>query len=141
MQRLFLLAWLVVCAPCAWAADEAKPSIPAMKEKLQAVIRGQLEAFRKDDFAGAYKFATAGIREQFPLAAFEAMVKKQYPAIAKSEDAVFGLTLDDGAKAVVNVRVVGPKQESVSYQYLLERDGEEWRIGGVFVLREDEKAI
>ena len=141
MHRLLIPVWLAILASCALAADEAKPSTPAMKEKLHAVIRGQLEAFRKDDFAGAYKFAAAGIREQFPLAAFETMVKSNYPAIAKSEDAVFGLTLDDGDKAVVNVRVVGPKQESVSYQYLLERDGEDWRISGVYVLRKDEPAI
>ena len=141
MHRLLIPVWLAIIASCAHAAEEAKPSTPAMKEKLQAVIRGQLEAFRKDDFAGAYRFAAAAIREQFPLAAFETMVKSNYPAIAKSEDAVFGLTLDDGDKAVVNVRVVGPKQESVSYQYLLERDGEEWRISGVYVLRKDESAI
>ena len=73
--------------------------------------------------------------------ACETMVKSNYPAIAKSEEAVFGLTLDDGEKAAVNVRVVGPKHESVSYQYLLERDGDDWRIGGVYVLRQDEKPI
>jgi hypothetical protein len=141
MQRLLFVAWLVVFAPCAGMAAEAKTSTPEMKEKLHAVIRGQLAAFRKDDFAGAYKFAAAAIREQFPLAAFEAMVKSSYPSIAKNTDAVFGLTLDDGEKAVVNVRVVGAKEESVSYQYLLERDGDEWRIGGVFVLRDEAKAI
>jgi hypothetical protein len=140
MQRL-AFPFLVVLVPCAVTAGEARPSTPEMKEKLHAVISGQLAAFRKDDFAGAYKFAASGIREQFPLAAFEAMVKSTYPSIAKSTDAVFGLTLDDGEKAVVNVRVVGPKEDSVSYQYLLQRDGEEWRIGGVFKLREDPKAI
>ena len=139
-MRLFP-ALLAILVPCALAAEEPKPSTPAMKEKLHAVIRGQLEAFRKDDYAAAYKFAAAGIREQFPLAAFETMVKSNYPAIAKSEEAVFGLTLDDGEKAAVNVRVVGPKHESVSYQYLLERDGDDWRIGGVYVLRQDEKPI
>jgi hypothetical protein len=141
MQRLLCLAWLVVFAPGSGMAGEAKPSTPEMKEKLQAVIRGQLAAFRKDDFAGAYKFAAAAIRDQFPLPAFEAMVKSSYPAIAKSTDAVFGLMLDDGEKAVVNVRVVGPKEDSVSYQYLLEKDGDEWRIGGVFVLKDERKAI
>src|SRR5437868_7147292 len=124
MQRLLFLAWLVILAPWAEAANEAKPSTPEMKEKLHTVIRGQLAAFRKDDFAAAYKFAAAGIRDQFPLAAFEAMVKTSYPEIAKNTDAVFGLTLDDGEKAVVNVRVVGAKEESVSYQYLLEKDGD-----------------
>ena len=140
MHRLFILAWLVVFAPWAGIAGEAaKPSTPEMKEKFQAVIRGQLAAFRKGDFAAAYKFAATGIREQFPLADFEAMVKSSYPSIAKNTDVIFGLTLDDGDKAVVNVRVVGEKDESVSYQYLLQREGEEWRIGGVYKLRDEAK--
>ena len=140
MHRFLYLAGLVLLAPCAAIAEEAaKPSTPEMKEKFQTVIRGQLAAFRKGDFAAAYKFAAAGIREQFPLAEFEAMVKSSYPSIAKNTDAVFGLTLDDGDKAVVNVRVVGEKDESASYQYLLQREGEEWRIGGVYKLREEAK--
>jgi Domain of unknown function (DUF4864) len=141
MQRLLCLA-LVALLPCLGLSQtEAKPSSQAMKEKLQAAIRGQLECFRKDDFAGAYRFAATGVREQFPLAAFEKMVREGYPVIASSEEAVFGLTLDDGENAVVNVRVVGKNKDSVSYQYLMERDREDWRISGVFLLRENATPI
>ena len=104
-RPLFLAFLLMAIAPLA-NAGETKPSTAAMKEQLQTVIRGQLEALRKGDYAGAYRFAAPGIREQFPLEAFETMVKSGYPVIAQNEDAVFGLTLDDGDKAVVNVRIV-----------------------------------
>jgi hypothetical protein len=122
-------------------AGEAKPSTPAMREQLQTVIRGQLEALRKSDYPGAYRFAAPGIREQFPLEAFETMVKAGYPVIAENQDAVFGLTVDDGDKAVVNVRIIARNKSSVSYQYLLERHGEAWQIGGVFELRDNGKTI
>lgn len=107
-----------------------------MKEKLHAVIRQQLEAFRRDDYAAAYVFAAAAIKAQFPVEAFEKMVRAGYPMIAKSSDANFGLTLDDGDRAVVTVRVVGADQRGASFHYLLERSGDDWRISGVQQLDE-----
>lgn len=112
-----------------------------MKEQLHKVISQQIEAFRHDDYATAYTFAAKGIKEQFPLAAFEKMVKEGYPIIAKSKEAIFGLTLDDGKKAVVNVRVVNDARESVSYQYLLELDDEKWCIAGVVKMEEKSETI
>lgn len=123
------------------AAGELNPSTAPMKEKLHAVIRQQLEAFRRDDFAGAYKFAAQGIKDQFPVAEFEAMVRKGYPIIAASTDAIFGITLDDGERAVVSVRVIGKEKQSGNFQYLLERSGDQWRIAGVFEHEEKSDTI
>jgi hypothetical protein len=109
-----------------------KPSDTKMKEALHAVITGQLAAFRADDFAGAYAFADPQIKEQFPLEAFERMVRTAYPAIAKSVSASFGLTFDNGDEAVVEVHVTGADGKPLAYHYLLRRDGERWRISGVF---------
>jgi hypothetical protein len=119
-------------------AAEMNPSTQSMKETLHAVVRQQLEAFRRSDFPAAYSFAAAGIKDQFPLAEFESMVRKGYPLIATSTDAVFGLTLDDGDRAVVNVRIIGKQKQSANFQYLLERNGKDWRIAGVF--EQEEKA-
>jgi len=140
MIRVSLLLFLAFLGCLANAADMI-PSTPAMKETVQAVVRQQLEAFRRNDFGGAYKFAAKGIKDQFPLAEFEAMVRKGYPLIATSTDAVFGLTLDDGEKAVVNVRVIGKDKQSANFQYLLERSGTDWRIAGVFEQQEKTEAI
>ena len=136
----FLLAGILGAASVS-SADEAKPSADAMKEKLHAVIRHQLEAFRRDDYPAAYVFAAPGIKSQFPAEAFEKMVRASYPLIAKSTAAVFGLTIDDGKTAVVTVRVVGQAKKAASYQYLLERVREEWRIAGVYELDEATSAI
>ena len=128
MRALLLL---LVSWPLVAGADDVAPSTSAMKEMLHGIIRKQLEAFRRDDFVTAYTFAAEGIKSQFPLSAFEKMVRVGYPLIAKSNDAVFGLTLDDGDHAVVTVRITGPDQVAGTYQYLLERTGKDWRIAGV----------
>jgi hypothetical protein len=125
-------------APSETGALQPKPSSAQLKEKLKRVVQGQLEAFRQSDFVTAYGFAAKGIREQFPIEKFEAMVKENYAAIAQSTEAVFGLILDDGKVALVNVRIVGVNKESVNYRYVLEREGDEWRIGGVIAMRQNE---
>jgi hypothetical protein len=117
--------------PLLLQAETPTPSSAAVKEKLHAVIRQQLEAFRRNDFAAAYVFAAPGIKEQFPVEDFERMVRTGYPIIAKSTEATFGLTLDDGQRAVVTVRVVDGEQRAASYHYLLELSGADWRISGV----------
>ena len=136
-----LLPVLVAALAYSAAAAELSPSTAPMKEKLHSVIRQQLEAFRRNDFAGAYKFAAQGIKDQFPAAEFEAMVKKGYPLIAESTDVIFGITLDDGDRAVVNVQVIGKGKTSGMFQYLLERNGTEWRIAGVFEREEKTETI
>jgi hypothetical protein len=140
MPRALLFIFLALLN-CFARAGEMSPSTDSMKETLQAVVRQQLEAFRRNDFSGAYKFAAKGIKDQFPLAEFETMVRKGYPLIAASTDAVFGLTLDDGDRAVVSVRVFGKEKLSASFQYLLERNGADWRIAGVFEQHEKTETI
>lgn len=135
MHRALLPVLLAAFGSMATAAD-LSPSAAPMKEKLHTIIRQQLDAFRKGDFAAAYKFAAKGIRDQFPVSEFETMVRKGYPIIATSTDAVFGITMDDGDRAVVSVRVIGKDKKSAAFQYLLERNGDEWCIAGVF---EDEE--
>jgi len=129
MRRALLL--LLAFSPLFARAGTPTPSSAAVKEKLHAVIRQQLEAFRRNDYAAAYVFAAPGIKDQFALEDFERMVRTGYPIIAQSTEATFGLTLDDGDKAVVTVRVVDEAGDKASYHYLLELAGEDWRISGV----------
>jgi Domain of unknown function (DUF4864) len=138
MSRLLSLLFCIAAAQFACAETPSKPSAEAVKQTLHTVIKGQLEAFRRGDFAAAYEFAAPGIREKFPVAAFTEMVKTSYPEIAANADVVFGLTFDDGDSAVVNVRIVGKDKGSRRYQYSLERAGKDWRITGVVPLPENE---
>lgn len=141
MPRLLALLACCFLAPTAFGESPSIASGDATKRTLHAVIRGQLEAFRRGDFAAAYELAAPGIREKFPLAAFTEMVRGSYPEIAANTEAVFGLTLDDGERAVVNVRVAARDKPPRRFQYSLERAGKQWRIAGVIPLADDETAI
>ncbi len=120
-----------------WAAEEMNPSDTKIKETLQAVVQKQLEAFWAGDYKAAYAFADAGIKAQFPVEAFEEMVKTGYPAIASSVSSTFGLTFDNGDEAVVHVRVVGADKVAAEYQYVLKRTGEKWGVAGVVKVKSE----
>jgi hypothetical protein len=136
-SRWLLVLTLLICS-VAWSlgADNLKPSEMKTKDALHAVIDGQLAAFRKDDYAGAFVFADKAFKNQLSLEQFERMVKTGYPPIAHSTSARCGLSFDNGDEAVVNVRVFSEGREPVDYQYTLRRDGEAWRITGVTLLKD-----
>ena len=106
------------------------PTEPVKKE-LTAVVDGQLAAFRANDYAKAFSFASAGIQSMFAPEDFEKMVKTAYPVIAHSVSSEYGVMFDTGEEAVVNVRVQDGDKKSVEYQYLLKKESGTWKINGV----------
>jgi len=136
MNPRFLLFSLVLIGAGALGADGLKPSEMKTKDALHTVINAQLAAFRKDDYAGAYVFADRAIKDQFSPESFERMVRNGFPAIAHSTSARCGLSFDNGDEAVVNVRVFSANREPIDYQYALRRDGGDWRITGVTLLKD-----
>ena len=118
---------------------EPTPSTEAMKKELAKVIENQLTAFRAEDYTHAYAFAAAGIKQMINPSEFERMVKAAYPAIAHSASAEYGLTLDSGEEAVVNVRVVSATDgQAVDYLYTLGKEDGAWKITGVSELRREQ---
>jgi hypothetical protein len=105
---------------------------------VQAVIERQLEAFARDDAAGAYGFAAPSIQAIFPdEAAFMAMVQRAYPPVYRSRARRFAETteLPDGGVAQA-VRLQDEAGEDWVALYTLERgpDGA-WRITGCTLQR------
>jgi len=133
--RPLFLCLLLFCGTI-FGEEGLKPSEMKTKDALHAVINGQLAAFRKDDYAAAYVFADQVIKNQFPVESFERMVRAGYPAIAHSTSAKCGLSFDNGDEAVVNVRVFSENHDPIDYQYTLHRDGQDWRITGVTLLKD-----
>jgi hypothetical protein len=103
----------------------------AVRNELIQVIQGQLAAFRKNDYPRAYDFAATAIRNQVPLPAFERMVRTGFPVIARSSSAEFGVILDNGSDAVVNVGIVGEGGRVIHYRYFLRQELAGWKITGV----------
>ena len=114
-----------IAEPLVTLSDEA------VRNELIQVIQGQLAAFRKNDFPRAYNYAATAIRNQVSLPAFERMVRTGFPVIARSSSAEFGVILDNGRDAVVNVGIVGEGGLVIHYRYFLHKELSEWKITGV----------
>jgi hypothetical protein len=120
-----VLALLSLCAS-AWAqADKTNP-----KSAAEPVVK-QLEAFRRNDFDTALTFASGMIKAQFDRQAFEAMVRRGYPEIARSTFATVTRTeLESPGLAYVTVKIRGANGQAIEAMYeMIWEDG--WRINGV----------
>jgi hypothetical protein len=111
-----------------------KVSQDGIEKELQRVVASQLSAFREDDYPRAFEFAASSIRAQLSLPAFERMVKNSYPGIAKSSAVQFGIILDNGDHALVNVTTIGTRQTH-HYQYVLQHERTGWKVAGVAEVR------
>jgi hypothetical protein len=130
---LAVAAGLGVPAETARAADDGglHCSRAATRNELVAIVTKQLVAFRTGDAAGAYAFTARGLREKFSPEQFMAMVGHAYPAIAHNARAEFGLSSDDGARAMLPVCVFTADGGATSYRYLLVREEGAWRVSAV----------
>ncbi len=120
-------------SPSATTERSAKFSLSesATGEELTRVVRGQLTAFRNEDYLRAYELAADELRSQIPLPAFERMVKMRYPSIARSSSVKFGVIVDNGDEAIVNVAITGDGGGITNYQYFLQHQKSGWKVGGV----------
>ena len=126
---------LVVSVLLAGAAA-AQTLPPGVSAADQAAIRGvigrQLEAFQKDDAAGAYSFAAPNVRAIFPdQERFMEMVRRGYPPVYRPRQTEFSeLGMRDGA-LVQEVELVGPDGKPVLALYSMTPDGKGgWLISG-----------
>ena len=96
------------------------------------VVLQQLEAFRHDDFATAYTFASVNVRQMFDRAGFEQMVRGGYPEIAHSASATIdGSRRGDAGEIYLFIRVLGDNGRAIEAVYELVPEGGGWRINGV----------
>ena len=126
-----LLAFLLLIAP-ARAQDDI------MAAEWQAVITGQVEAFRAHDAPAALSFAATSFKQSFPdPAAFEQAIRDWgYEAIMDSRTHSFGPYQQVNETMVLQaVRFTGP--DSVLYEaiYQLNKEPEGWRVGGVQLIK------
>jgi hypothetical protein len=113
----------------------------SVRNEVRAVIEAQLAAFRAGDYRKAHSFAASEMQQALGVFEFEAMVRTGYPAIAQSRSAAFGLALDAGDEAVITVRVQGPENDSIAYQYHLRKEASGWRIAGVTELKDSAMVV
>ena len=120
------------------AQDAASPADAA---EISRVITAQIEAFRRNDAAAAFAFATPGIQEKFGDSThFVEAVKQAYPQVYRPRSFKFtGMGSEDGL-VTQRVEIVGPDGRLVTaiYDMAHEQDGS-WRIAGCRLLESDQQ--
>jgi hypothetical protein len=120
----------------------AAPAVAQVdKVPWQAVVTGQIEAFRAGDGAAALKLAGAGFKEQFrdPDIFLAAVVASGYGPIVESRSHSFGefTKLSDTAVMQV-VRFVGSDQGLYEALYqMVDEPDTGWRVQGVALRRQE----
>jgi hypothetical protein len=134
MRRLAVLVVLVL----GFAARAQAPlDMPAPdRAAIRTVIESQLDAFRRDDGAAAFGFATPNIQAMFGTPeSFLAMVRRGYPAVYRPRSVAFAEIVGEAEHPVQLVQIIGPDGEAVIAAYEMARQGPGWRINGCVLLR------
>ena len=122
---------LALCVPNWAIADEY--------DDIRNVITSQIEAFKRDDAAGAYAFAAPVIQHIFPDEdVFIDMVKRGYPQVYRPKSYAFGTaqpTENAIAQTVILTDADG-KQWQALYTLEKQPDGH-WKISGCRILKAD----
>ena len=130
-KRLF-----AILAIAGWASLATADEVLAPEPGIEATIGAQIDAFQIDDFATAFTFASPNIQGMFGThERFGQMVQNGYPMVWRPGEVQY-LELRDinGAlwqRVMIRDRLGGVHM--LDYQMI--RQGEDWRINGVQLLR------
>lgn len=134
-----LAGWLLI-AP-AQAVTPVPPS-PADVTAIRGVIEAQLQAFRADDSAQAFAYASPAIQSIFKTPdTFMTMVRAGYKSVYRPREVEFRDLLPLEGRWTQRVLVVGSDGVPVVAQYVMEQqpDGS-WRIDGCVLEQSNEQA-
>lgn len=138
-----LAAALLVLAAVAAGRSPALAVEEVDRAAGRAAIERQLDAFKRDDAAGAYEMASPSIRSMFPSQdVFLEMVRRGYKPVYRPRSYAFGQGRDDGEGFEQTLQV--QDQDGVDWDavYSLERqpDGS-WRISGCRLVKRPGEAV
>jgi len=111
-------------------ADDAAPS----PTEWQAVIAGQIQAFRTHDAPGALSFAGDEFKTQFtdPEEFVKMIVANGYGPIVESRSQTFGeFKLIEPDQVVQEVKLTGTDQAIYEVIYILGKESGAWRVHAV----------
>ena len=136
IKASLLLLFFLICGSAFFVAHQLRQRLPApVPRELFAIVNQQLTAFRASDFRGAYRQAATGVQQKFTLAQFEAMVRRNYPAMTRAHRVEFGLVKVNGGTALVQVFFFAENGSVRSFMYSLISEDDSWKIDGVEELK------
>ena len=141
LMTLPVVLVLALGGPATARADEALED--ADRQAIRSVIEAQLAAFKADDGAAAFGFASPAIQEMFgDPATFLAMVRTSYMPVYRPREVRFERLVLHQGEPVQLVLLVGPDLEVVTAYYVMQKqpDGS-WRINGCFLQPATDEAL
>ena len=136
MRLLVIFALLLGLA----GAAEAQSVSSADRAAIRQVIQAQVDAFRRDDGAAAFGYASPGIQGMFGTPeVFMNMVRQGYQPVYRPRAFDFREIVDMHGQPAQVVSVIGPDGRPVTAVYPMRQlpDGT-WRIDGCFLQAPDE---
>jgi Domain of unknown function (DUF4864) len=142
MVRSLLTQVMVLLALAGASGARADPA-GFLREADQRAIREVTAAFRADDGATAFSFASPSIQRQFgDPATFLAMVRTAYLPVYRPREVRFDRLVDGRVEPVQTVLLVGPELEVVTAYYVMEKEADgSWRIDGCVLAENPDRAL
>lgn len=133
MRRILVVA-IVIVAVTLFAGAIAQKAAPEAAERaaIQQVIRDQIPAFRRDDWAAAFALASPGIQAAFGTPeAFMGMVRQGYRHVYRPRQVQFGEVVMRDWRPEQRVSVVGLDGQPYIAVYPMERQADGlWKTNG-----------
>jgi len=129
LSYVSLLMWLL--ASLCMAAEVEEPA-EADWQAIQSVIASQLDAFKRDDAAAAFAFASPAIQKMFHTPGeFMQMVRTGYSAVYRPGSVRFLDHFVVSGQVIQPLEVVDAEGDVVVAFYIMERQADgTWRIAG-----------
>lgn len=107
-------------------------------DEIRSVIDSQIEAFRADDFATAFEYASPMIQGMFGTADnFGRMVRQGYPMVWRPADVRFGGLSEREGRMVQSVVVTDEAGRIHLLEYDMIPSESSWEINGVRFVPQD----
>ncbi|HEV7869384.1 MAG TPA: DUF4864 domain-containing protein [Chthoniobacteraceae bacterium] len=136
-SKLFVLAGvLVLCGLSALIQRHFDQKLyTTAPHHLYEVVRRQIDAFRADDYASAYRQVSSSFQERFNIESFSDLARTEYPGISRAERVEFGAIRFEGRHAIIPVYFFLQDGDVVPCVYSLVNEHEGWKIDGARVLK------
>ena len=131
MIRFLISALLLVFL---LAPANSQTLTPQVQTAFEAVISGQMEAFKKDDGKTAFSFAAPFVQGIFQNPeTFMSMVKKGYAPIYKNSKYSFGPMVNDSTgRPIQHVMITATDGKRYEAIYVMQQQADgSWKIAGV----------
>lgn len=131
--RLVIVVAAAILVLAGWARSAA-----ADQTEFQRIISEQIAAFRADDGATAFSFASPGIRQKFAHPeVFMQMVRSGYAPVYRPRSFTFGPVTEEMGRPTQRVRIVDAEGQVWTALYAFEQQADgSWLISGVMLVRE-----